>query len=112
MALVDQHQPVTPQLTQLPLRLADGQHLRQQPILIDVRLPHPDEILGAENQRLPALLILEDACQCRPHQRLAQADHVADQHTSPLAHVVRGYLHRSLLKVKERRVEVTWDAEL
>ena len=102
MALVDDHQAepldVFRQLLNNPRH---RQHPRPHPILIPIVFPHADQVLRADDQRLDAVVILEDAGQGARHQCLAQPDHVADQHAIPLVQVMRGDLHRRLLELKQ-----------
>ena len=79
---------------------------------IAVVLPHRDQVLGADDQRLQAVVVLEDARHGGRHQRLAQADHVADQHAAALVQVVRGDLHGGRLEVEQPVAELARNAEL
>ena len=77
-----------------------------------VVLPHPHEVARAEDQRLDALVVLEDARDGGGHERLAEADHVADQHATALVEVARGDLHGRLLVGQQAIAEHRGDAEL
>ena len=77
-----------------------------------VVLPHRDQVLGADDECLDAVVILEDARQRRGHERLAEADHVADQDAAALVQVVGGDLDGGLLEFEELVAEVAGDAEL
>jgi hypothetical protein len=79
---------------------------------VAVVLPHLHQVLRADDQRLQAVVVLEDARQRRRHERLAQADDVADEHAAALVQVVGGDLHRRLLELEELVAEVAGDAEL
>ena len=54
----------------------------------------------------------KDACQGGGHQRLAQADDIADQHAAALVEVVGGDLDRRRLELEQLVAEVARDAEL
>ncbi len=112
VAFVDHHEPVAPQLRELADHAAGGQHAAAEAVALAVVLPHAHEVLGAEDERLEVLVILEDAGQRRGHKRLAEADHVADQHAAAAVQVVRGDLHGGHLELEQLAAEVARDAEL
>ena len=71
VALVNQDDAVAPQGRQLTRRPGDREHLRQQPVLGDVVLPHRDEVLRADDQRFSEVIVLEDLGDRARHERLA-----------------------------------------
>ena len=68
--------------------------------------------MGAEDQRFQTVIVFEDASHGRRHQRLAEADDIADEHAAPLVEVVRGDLDRGDLELEQLVVKVARQAEL
>ena len=91
---------------------ADRQHLGAQPVLLTVVLPHRHEVLRADDERFQVVVVLENRGQRRRHQRLAEADHVADQNAAALVQVMGGDLDRGDLELEELVAEVAGNAEL
>ena len=112
VAFVDQHQPVSPELGQFPDGHAEGEHLGPQAVLLPVVLPHRHEVLRADDERLEVVVILEDAGHGGGHERLAEANHVADQHAAALVEVVGGDLDRCFLELEQLVPEVPGNLEL
>ena len=83
-----------------------------KPVLFPVVLPHADEVLGAHDQRLEILVILEDSRQRRRHQGLSKPDHIADKDPTTLVDVVGGNLDSGNLKLEKLIAEILRDAEL
>jgi len=94
------------------LGLRDREHPGPQTILLPVVLPHPDEVLRANDERVNAVVILEDTGERGSHERLSQTHYVADEHPSPLVEVVCCDLDSRLLELEEFVAEVAGDAEL
>ncbi len=59
-----------------------------------------------------AVIILEDPRERRGHERLAEADHIADDDAAALVEMVRGDLDGGLLELEKRVAEVAGNAEL
>ena len=111
VTLVDYHEPVAAQRRQFSDRPADRQHPRTQSVVGGVVLPHPHEVARAQDERLDALVVLEDARDGGGHQRLAEADDVADEHAAALVEVARGDLHGRLLVGQQAIAEHGGNAE-
>ena len=71
-----------------------------------------DQVLGADDEGLDAVIILENAGKGRGHERLAKTDHIADHHAAALVEVVGGDLDGGHLEFKELVAEVAGDAKL
>lgn len=112
LALVDQHDREAAQFRQVRRDRCERLDARGGDVAIDVILPHRDEVLRADDERALVLVLVEHPRERRRHQRLAEADDVADQHAVPFLDVVRGDLHGGFLVLEEHPVEVGWDAEL
>ena len=82
-----------------------------QAIAVRVVFPHRNQVLGADDERFGVVIVLEDLGQCGSHHRLAQTDHVADQHAATLVQVVRGNLDGSNLEVEQRFAKNRRDTE-
>ena len=78
MALIDDHHAETAQVWQFILHIADAVDFTDEVIIVQVVAPHGDEVFGAEHECFRAVVILHDACHGRRHQRLAEADDIAD----------------------------------
>ena len=112
VALVDQHQAVAAQVRQICEHPAHRQHTGAHPVPLAVVLPHGDEVLRADDQRLQPVVVLEHARQRGGHEGLAQPDDVADEHAAPLVQVMRGDLHGRRLEVEKLVAEVPGNAKL
>ena len=91
--------------------MSNRQDLRDQPILVDVVLPHFDQVLWAQDERLSVVVVLKDLRKRRRHQRLAEANHVANEHAVALVEVMGGDLDGGRLKLEELVAEVCRDAK-
>jgi hypothetical protein len=100
VAFVDQDDLVAAKVREFIDSLRDGENFGQQPVFGDVVLPHLDEIFRAQNQGLRVVIILEDFGQGSSHQRFAEADNIANQHTAALVEVVCGDFYGSNLVVE------------
>jgi len=78
---------------------------------VGIVFPHRNEVLGADDERFSVVIVLEHLGQSGGHHRLAQADHIADQHTAALVQVVRGNLDGSNLEVEQRFAKNRRDTE-
>ncbi len=112
VALVHHHDRVAPQRREHPLHHAERKDAGLEPVPLDVPRPHGDEVLRADDEGAVPELLFEDARQRGRHQRLAEADHVAQHHAAPRLYVVGGDLDRRLLEVEEQPVDVLRDTEL
>src|SRR5204863_8236245 len=112
MALVYQYQPIPAQIEAFLCDTAEREYARAQAILSPIVLPHRDHILGTADERLQVVIVLEDTCYRSGHERLAKANHVSNEHTTPLVEVMRGNLDRGNLKVKELIAKVVWEVKL
>ena len=74
-----------------------------------VVLPHRHEVLGAEDERLKIQVVLHHAGQRGGHQRLAQPDHIADDHAPLTMQLPCGNLHRPLLKLEQHTLKLRRD---
>jgi hypothetical protein len=88
VAFVDDHQAITPKGWQLPDHLANGDHPSPQSVLVGVVLPHGNQVLWTDDQRLKSEVILEDSGHSGRHQGLAQTHHVTDEHPVSLVQMV------------------------
>ena len=64
-------------------------------------LPHGHEVLGTDNQRSPAVIVLEDSRDRRGHHGLAKADHIAEHDAATPVEMARGDLDRGFLEWKQ-----------
>ncbi|OQA29127.1 MAG: hypothetical protein BWY57_03389 [Betaproteobacteria bacterium ADurb.Bin341] len=112
MAFIDQNKPVAAQIRQFSLNLCDRHNVCAEPVFLFIVLPHVDQVLGADNERFDAVVILKDAGERSRHQRLAQADHVADHDAAALVQVMSGDFDCRFLEVEESVAEIARDAEL
>ena len=112
VALVDQHQAVAAQVRQIREHAAHRQHAGAHPVPFAVVLPHGDEVLRADDQRLQPVVVLEHARERGGHEGLAQPDDVADEHAAPLVQMMRGDLHGRRLEVEKLVAEVARNAKL
>ena len=91
---------------------ADGEHAGAQAVLVAVVFPHGDEVLGADDERFEALVVLKDAGDGGGHQGFAETDDVADEDAAAFVEVVGGDLDGGGLEVKQGIAEVGGDAEI
>jgi hypothetical protein len=112
MALVNQYQPIPTQIEKLLCDTAEREHASAQAILGSIIFPHRNQILRAEDERLQVVVVFEDTRYRSGHERLAKANHIANEHTSALVEVMRGNLDRGNLKVKELIAKVAWKVKL
>ena len=112
VALVDQNQAESAEAGKFPLNLGDREDLCPQPIFLAVILPHADQVLRADDKRLDPVIVLKDARQRGCHERLAQPDHVADDHAAAFVQMVRRDFNGRLLKLEEFVAEIAGDAKL
>ena len=66
-----------------------------------VVLPHGNQVLGADDQGLPALVLLEEEGDGGTHHGLAQAYHVADHRPASYQHDPGGDLDGRLLELEQ-----------
>ena len=102
---------VGPQVGQHLGDLGQRQNAPAQPILLAVTLPHAYQALGANDERLYAVVILKHAGQCGTNTRLAQAHHVTDQHAMAFVEVVGGDLNSACLELHEFAFEYLGDSK-
>ena len=106
VALVDEHEAVAAQLGQLGDNLAQRENAPAQPVPLAVILPHRCQVLGADNQRLQIVVVLEDAGDCGGHQGLSEPHHIADEDSAAFVQVACGDLDRRLLEAEELVFEI------
>lgn len=106
VALVDDHEPVPAQLGKLAGRPGDGEDLGPQAVPVGIVLPHGHEVLGAEDEGLEPMVVLEHSSQGRGHEGLPQAHHITHENPAALVQVVRRHLDRSRLELEEQVAEI------
>ncbi|OQC24337.1 MAG: hypothetical protein BWX70_02640 [Verrucomicrobia bacterium ADurb.Bin070] len=67
VAFIDQDQTVAAQIRQFSLNLCDRQNVCAEPVFLFVVLPHVDQILGADDERLDTVIILKNTGERRRH---------------------------------------------
>ena len=112
VTLIDQHQLVSFLVRELLGHLTDRQHLGGQAVLIDVVVPHRHQVDRADDQRTRRVHLLHHPDQRGGHQRLAQADHVAEHDAAALVEMMRGNLHGGGLVGEQDLLQVAGNTEL
>lgn len=83
-----------------------------QPIFLAIIVPHLDQVLGTDDQRIEPIVVVKDSRQCGGHQRLAQTNYIADQHAVALVDMMRRNFDCRRLKLEEFVAELAWNSEL
>ena len=78
MAFVNENEAIPPKVRQILDDAAQRKHSPAQVIVLTIRFPHCDEVLGTNDERFNAIVVFKNARQRGAHHRLAESDDIAD----------------------------------